>query len=105
MAQFDVYRNRNARTRRHFPLLLDIQSDLLEQMDTRVVIPMMELGKPLKRSMRHLTPEVLFRGTRYRLMTPQLAGVSRPDLGEITGSLAEERPAIIAAIDFLITGI
>jgi hypothetical protein len=37
-------------------------------------------------------------------MTPQLAGIARTDLGTLSGSLAEERQTILAAIDFLLTG-
>ena len=38
MAQFDVYRNTNPATRTRIPYLLDIQSDLLESISTRVVV-------------------------------------------------------------------
>jgi hypothetical protein len=34
MPQFAVYRNRNEATRAQFPLLLDVQSDLLEPLYT-----------------------------------------------------------------------
>lgn len=37
-------------------------------------------------------------------MTPELAGVARNDLGPAAGSLAERRDAILAAMDFLLTG-
>ena len=40
MPQFAVYKNRNEATRGRFPLLLDVQSDLLEPLDTRVVVPL-----------------------------------------------------------------
>ena len=43
-------------------------------------------------------------GGRYVLMTPQLAGVTRAELGSHAGSLTEERQTILAAIDFLLTG-
>ena len=43
-------------------------------------------------------------GDIYVLMTPQLAGVARTDLGAPAGSLAEQRQAILAALDFLIVG-
>jgi toxin CcdB len=38
--QFDVYRNPDASTRSRFPYLLDIQSDLLDSLSTRVVVPL-----------------------------------------------------------------
>jgi toxin CcdB len=52
----------------------------------------------------HLTPTLTFDGNAYVLMTPQLAGIARTDLGSQAGSLAEERQTILAAIDFLVTG-
>ena len=43
MAQFDVYRNPNPATAAAIPYLLDVQSDLLQGLLTRVVVP---LAKP-----------------------------------------------------------
>jgi CcdB protein len=40
----------------------------------------------------------------YVLMTPQLAGIRRIELGEAVGSLANARQTIVAAMDFLLTG-
>jgi toxin CcdB len=104
MAQFSVYRNKNPRTKATFPLLVDVQSDLLEPLNTRVVIPLTKAPGLTKKPVSHLTPEVTFGGERYVLMTPQLAGINRSELGSHAGSLAEERQAILAAIDFLVTG-
>lgn len=42
MPQFDVYRNRNPRSRRSIPYLLDVQSDLLTALSTRVVVPLIK---------------------------------------------------------------
>ena len=57
MSQFTVYRNRNSKSKTDIPYLLDVQSDLLSELGTRVVIPLFEkksLGiKPLTK----LTPE------------------------------------------------
>lgn len=104
MAQFTVYRNRNPHTRSAFPLLVDIQSDLLEDLQTRVVIPLTKVAALAKKPLSHLTPTLAFDGENYVLMTPQLAGIARTDLGALVGSLANERPTIVAAMDFLLTG-
>lgn len=37
MAQFTVYRNKNAGSKATFPFLVDVQSDLLEDLHARVV--------------------------------------------------------------------
>ena len=40
MAQFKVYENPNDATRQTYPYLLDIQSNLLDELRTTVVIPL-----------------------------------------------------------------
>jgi toxin CcdB len=104
VAQFSVYRNKNPRTKAAFPFLVDVQSDLLEPLKTRIVIPMTKAPALTRKPVSHLTPEVSFNGDRYVLLTPQLAGIGRADLGPQAGTLAEERQTILAAIDFLLTG-
>ncbi len=104
MAQFAVYRNKNPRTKSTFPFLLDVQSDLLESIQTRVVIPLTKVAALAKKPVSHLTPVLTFEGEAFVLMTPQLAGISRADLGSQAGTLAEERQRILSSIDFLLSG-
>ena len=104
MAQFAVYRNKNPRSKAVFPFLVDVQSDLLEPLNTRVVVPMTQASALTKKPVSHLTPEISFRGERYLLMTPQLAGVPRADLGAQAGEVGEARQVILSALDFLLTG-
>ena len=105
MAQFDVYRNINPATRAPMPYLLDVQSDLLEPLATRVVVPLCKpdilSGKPAE----GLNPEFEVLGRKLLLLTPELAGVHRKALGERVGNLASERRAIIGALDLLFTRI
>jgi toxin CcdB len=103
--QFTVYRNKSSRSKSTFPFLVDVQSDLLEQLQTRVVIPLTRTAGVAKRPLSELTPALAFDGDSYVLMTPQLAGVARSELGAPAGSLAGERNAIIAAMDFLLLGL
>ncbi|MBX5463591.1 MAG: CcdB family protein [Steroidobacteraceae bacterium] len=104
MSQFTVYRNKNPRTKATFPLLVDVQSDLLKDLQTRVVIPLSKAAALTKKPVSHLMPVLKFEGEAYTLMTPELAGVARNDLGPVAGSLAERRDAILAAMDFLLAG-
>ena len=104
MAQLTVYRNKNARTRAVFPYLVDVQSNLLEELQTCIVIPLSKAPPLTKRPVSHLMPILRFEGEGYVLMTPQLAGMARSDLGSATGSLADRRDVIFAALDFLLTG-
>ena len=104
MEQFTVYRNKNPRTKAAFPLLVDVQSDLLEDLQTRVVIPLTKAPALTRKPMSHLTPTLAFDGEDYLLVTPQLAGIARTELGTPVGNLATARQSIIAAVDFLLTG-
>lgn len=101
--QFDVCRNANAATAATFPLLLDVQSDLLDRLATRVVIPMMTVGAfgvPIDR----LNPVFDINGDRYVAVTTELAGVRRDLLGERVAAAADRRDEVIAALDFLLQG-
>ena len=98
MPQFALYRNRNPASRTRFPLLLDIQSDLLEVLATRVVVP---ASAARARSMRTLTPILKFEGKEFLMLTPQVAGIPARELGPVAGDLASDRDKIIAAVDFL----
>jgi toxin CcdB len=52
-----------------------------------------------------MTPQIEFEGAVYLLMTPLLAGLSRADLGPECGDLSENRNALLASMEFLLTGI
>lgn len=104
MTQFTVYRNKDPRSRAIYPYLLDIQSDLLGELSTRVVIPLTKATVSARKPVRDLMPMVQFDGEVYIIATPQLAGVARSELGAVAGSLADRRDAIIAAMDFLLSG-
>jgi len=105
VAQFSLYRNRNPASRTRFPLLLDVQSDLLEPLATRVVVPLTPSAPARARAMRTLTPILKFDGKEYLMLTPQIAGIPVRDLGPIAGNLATDRDTIVAAIDFLLAGV
>ena len=105
MPQFAVYKNRNETTRGRFPLLLDVQSDLLESLNTRVVVPLSLAATAKTRAMHSLTPNLSVAGKEYIMMTPQLASIAERDLGPVVDSVASERAKIVGAIDLLVTGI
>ena len=105
MAQFAVYRNPNAETRATYPLLLDVQSELLGDLDTRVVVPLCPAPALRNRLMNTLTPLLQIEGDAYAMLTPQLAGIAKRQLGEQVADASPRRDAIIAALDMLITGI
>ena len=105
MAQFTAHRNANPATKTAIPYLLNVQSDLIEDLGTRIVVPLYPAATMKGKTLRTLTPIVEIDGKPYAMMTPQLAGVPKKLLGAAAADLSSRRDEIIAAIDLLITGI
>jgi len=105
MLQFSVYRNPNPDTRTSTPLLLDIQSNLMEGLGTCVVVPLCPAAAMKGRLIKALMPVFEIDGRQYAMLTPQLAGISKQQVGAKVADLSRHRDEIIAALDLLITGI
>jgi toxin CcdB len=104
MAQFDVFENPNPASRKTVPYLLDVQSDLLDTLTTRVVVPLVASGA-MATPGRHLNPKFDVGKEKVIMSTAELAGVSVKNIGTHVCSLKQYRNEIVAALDFLITGI
>ncbi|GAB7027807.1 CcdB family protein [Geotalea toluenoxydans] len=103
MAQFDVYENQNPETKATIPYLLDLQADLLDNLSTRVVVPLVTVAA-MGKAARHLNPQFKIKRIAVIMSTAELAGVNRHILGDKVSSFKEHRAEIIAALDFLFTG-
>lgn len=86
MAQFDVYFNPNQGTRKAIPYLLDVQTDLLDTLATRVVVPLV-LAKKMELPARQLNPQFKVKGVTVVMSTAELTGVTNRSLGEKVVSL------------------
>ncbi|MCA8866430.1 MULTISPECIES: CcdB family protein [unclassified Halomonas] len=105
MAQFDVYPNPSKTSKAHYPYLIDIQSALLTDLATRIVIPLARSTAFDEQAMRGLTPEITFNEHTLLLLTPQISSVPEKHLKNPVGSLSHFRDRIIAALDLAVTGI
>ena len=103
MAQFDVYENKNPETNESIPYLLDVQSDLLDNLTTRVVVPLITVAA-MGKAAQYLNPQFKIERTTVIMSTAELAGVNLNALGDRVCSLKEHRIEIISALDFLFTG-
>ena len=103
MAQFDVYENQNPETRESIPYLLDLQTDLLDNLTTRVVAPLITVAA-MGKGATYLNPQFKINRTTVIMSTAELAGVKLHVLGDKVCSLKEHRTEIIVALDFLFTG-
>jgi toxin CcdB len=102
MAQFDVYRFKPAGAKAVH--VIDLQSDMLEDLATRIVAPLYPL-EPQSQPILRLNPAVQVAGRAFYLATQELTALRVKSLGKPVASLAEKRDELIAALDFLITGI
>jgi toxin CcdB len=105
MSQFDVYINPSKNTRGTFPYIVDIQSPVISDIVTRMVIPLGRIKDFKNEKMQGLTPELNYDGETLLLLTPQIASIPSKFLKSPIGSLSHFRDEIIAAMDFAITGI
>lgn len=103
MAQLDVHENPNPDSRNTIPYLLDVQADLLDNLSTRVVVPLVA-AEAMGKAARHLNPQFTIGQTPVVMSTAELAGVSLRNLGRKVCSLREMRSEILAALDFLFSG-
>lgn len=105
MAQFDVYPNPSNTSKTYFPYLVDVQSPLLKDLATRIVIPLGKRSAFGGQAMRGLTPEITFADQELLLLTPQISSIPENQLRNPIGSLSHFRNQIVAALDLAITGI
>ena len=105
MSQYYVYKNPNPATRAQYPYLLDIQSDLLSELRTTLVIPVTPSRLAASMSLTRLNPTIIIYGKNFTVMAQEIAGVDRNQLGAQGYDLSSYRSDIIAALDFVLSGI
>lgn len=104
MARFDVYANPGSHATTT-PYLVDVQSDLLDDLDTRMVIPLRRLTTfPKVKLSTRLTPVLTVNDDELLLETPKMGAVPQRILKTPVTSLADEQTQISAALDFLFQG-
>jgi toxin CcdB len=98
MARFEVYRNPDSSG-----YLLDVQTNLLSHLNTRVVVPLLLPGEAPRPAQR-LNPSFLVGDEDVVMVTQFLAAVPRSMLKAPVGTLADRHSEIVAAVDFLMQG-
>jgi toxin CcdB len=107
MAQFDVYRN-SGKYSGIVPFVVDIQSEILSNFDTRIVIPLQSAEFIKSGNMdiiAKLNPILTVCDTEVVLAPQQMAAVHIRELGKKVDSLESMRMEIISALDVLTSGI
>jgi toxin CcdB len=99
MARYDVYRD----PRGSDNLLVCIQSDVFEVIDTRMAIPLLP-EHPHRTPLKKLNPVIVVAGRRYVLYTQLMLSVPANVLRDRVANVAENRDEITAALDLLFQG-
>ena len=103
-SQLSVYENKNPASRRLYPYLVDLQSELLADVLSTCLVAPVARAASIKQPIAGLNPVVSLQGADYVIDIPQMAAVIRKTLGTPVGSLAAYRSDLIRAIDRLVTG-
>ncbi|OJX79546.1 CcdB family protein [Magnetospirillum sp. 64-120] len=97
MAQFDFYPFEDG-------YLLDVQSALMDRLNTRMIVPLLPIGRAPKPAER-LNPVFTIGAARYVMVTQFMGAVPVAELKEKAGSLAHEHFVIKSAIDMVFDGV
>jgi len=98
MAKYDVYRTDGVSG-----WLLDVQSDILEPLNTRIVVPLMPLAsapQPAKR----LNPVFEISGERVVMVTQFASAIQMAGIGKPVANLDANFEEITSALDMLFHG-
>ena len=99
MARFDIYRNGGTH-QVSTPYLIDVQSNVLDLLNTRVVIPVRRLDHFAQVALpKDLIPVFVIEGIECMLDTPKLAAIPKSELKIRVGTL--EAQEVIVALDRL----
>ena len=98
MARFDVYRRRGERG-----YLLDCQSDLLGDLDTRFTVPLFLFEDAPKQAGR-LNPAFVIGGEKVVMMTQYASAIRKSHIGIRVDTLEKEHGAVMGALDMLLVG-
>ena len=101
MARFDVYKCKSEAV----PLVIDVQADLLSDLSTCAVLPLIPEKQAKKEVLPKLKPIIKIEGVNYVLMTTDIGVVARLSLGKyITNIENDYRQEVMEAINFLFQG-
>lgn len=96
MAKYDVYQIENS-------YLLDVQSDILSDLNIRVMVPLMVPEKAPKAA-RRLNPLFEVENQQLLMVTQYIAAVPMSTLGQPIANLSNQFAEITNALDMLFHG-
>jgi len=105
MAQFDVYINPSRHSRESIPYVVEVQSNLLSELQSRLVMPLAHPQFLTARGPKDLCPEVQVEGSIVRVLPYLAAAVSPRALGRPVASLVHDASVLARALDAVMSGV
>ena len=103
--QYDVYPNPSPRLRDVYPFVVDVQSDLLKALATRMVVPLAVTQLPAASLPRRLCPVVTVQEQSLMLVPFEAAPLDKRYLKAKVCSIREHANDIVAAMDAVMSRI
>ncbi|MCF2947981.1 CcdB family protein [Paraglaciecola aquimarina] len=98
MNKFDVYRNRTGAG-----YILDVQTDLLSGLNTRVVVPLIQLTDSPKPA-KYLNPIFTVDGEEFVMLTQFIASIPESELSQPIANIDNCHHEINTALDMIFSG-
>ncbi|MDM9646847.1 CcdB family protein [Rhizobium sp. S163] len=98
MARFRVYRLKGDDV-----LAIDLQSDFLDDLPSRVMAPLHNI-EGMSWAISRLNPRVTVNGRTYVMATQRMASIPLTEIGAEVADLSSRSDDITAALDFLFQG-
>ena len=103
--QYDVFDNPSPRMRDTYPYVLDVQSDLLRSLPTRMVAPLAVTVLAAGQFPHRLCPVIVVDGQKLTLVPFEAAPLDKRLLKKRISSAKDRADDVVAAMDAVISGI
>ncbi|KHD29198.1 CcdB family protein [Xenorhabdus nematophila] len=100
---FFVYQYKRSGSK--YSMFVDVQSDIIETLGRRIVIPLIEANHFSNKVNRQLFPVVQLRGENYRLLTTEISGVAESVIGHEIADVNPFSSDIKNALNILFWGV
>ena len=104
MSQFDILRNKNKKSSKEVPFLINLQSDPMNLLMTRIVAPIRKESDYSDQKLSRIHLPINIGNEGYIIFLSELAAIPLNGLGEKVLNAAILRQEITSAIDLLFTG-
>ncbi len=104
MAQFDISINNSRSSKTDVPYLMDIQSDSVSILGTRIVVPIRKAADFIDKTINKIHVPLEIKNKEYIAFISEMAAISTGMIGSTVANGTPMRTEIIAAIDLLFTG-